>query len=99
MAIGKSGTSPMKSISLVTYVGHASVLIEMDGLRLLTDPVLRTRVGPLVRVAGKPPSLGRVDAVLISHPHWDHLDPPSLRLLEGDPRFLVPKGTASFLRN
>ena len=89
----------MKSISSLTYVGHATVLIEMDGLRILTDPVLRTRAGPLVRVVGKPPSLGKVDAVLISHPHWDHLDPASLRLLDGEPHFLVPKGTAPFLRN
>ncbi len=96
--VGSDVTSPMKSISSVTYVGHATVLIEMDGLRILTDPVLRTRVGPLVREAPKPPSLGRVNLVLISHPHWDHLDPPSLRLLEGDPRILVPRGTASFLR-
>ena len=88
----------MKSISSLTYVGHATVLIEMDGLRLLTDPVLRSRMGPLLRQTAKPPSLGRVDAVLISHPHWDHLDPASLKLLEGDPQLLVPKGTASFLR-
>lgn len=90
----------MKPVSSLTYVGHATVLIEMDGVRLLTDPVLRRRVGPLVRQVATPPSEVRhVDAVLISHPHWDHLDPPSLRLLEGDPRILVPRDTASFLRD
>ena len=98
--IGRYGTSQMHSISSVMYVGHATVLIEMDGLRLLTDPVLRRRVGPLVRQVATPPSdVRHVDAALISHPHWDHLDPPSLRMLADDPPILVPKGTASFLRS
>lgn len=89
----------MESASCLTYVGHASVLIEMDGVRILTDPMVRNRVGPLHRQVATPdPSFRQVDAVLISHPHWDHLDPPSLRLLNGDPRLIVPAGTAPFLR-
>jgi L-ascorbate metabolism protein UlaG (beta-lactamase superfamily) len=96
--VGSDDTSPMHSISSVTYLGHATVLIEMDGVLLLTDPVLRSRVGPLVRLVAVPgPILPKVDAVLISHPHWDHLDPPSLRLLEGDPLIIAPRGTATFL--
>ena len=62
----------------VTYVGHATILIDLDGVRLLTDPVLRARVVHLRRIA--PPvsagSLGQVDAILLSHAHWDHLDLP-----------------------
>lgn len=88
----------MSSVCSLTYVGHATVLIELDGVRILTDPVLRSRVGPLVRQVSLPqPSFRKADAVLISHPHWDHLDPPSLRLLEGDPCAIVPRGTAPFL--
>jgi L-ascorbate metabolism protein UlaG (beta-lactamase superfamily) len=57
------------------------VLIALDGVRLLTDPVLRDRVGPLVRVAGAVPAdgLGPLDGVLLSHLHADHADLPSLR--------------------
>ena len=43
-----------------TYVGHATVLVELDGVRLLTDPVLRRRVGPLRRHG--PPPRPRLDA-------------------------------------
>jgi L-ascorbate metabolism protein UlaG (beta-lactamase superfamily) len=66
----------------ITWLGHATVLIELDGTRLLTDPVLGRRVGPLVRVAGTTvdaSGLGRVDCVLLSHLHADHADLGSLR--------------------
>ena len=63
------------------FIGHSSVVIELDGVRLLTDPVTRARVGPLRRVEPVPARdrLRDIDAVLISHLHWDHLDIPSLR--------------------
>ena len=64
------------------YVGHATVLIELDGVRLLTDPVLRTRVWHLRRrVPLDTAELEGIDAALVSHVHFDHLDRPSLRLL------------------
>ena len=63
----------------ITWLGHATVLIEMDGVRLLTDPVLRHRIGPLVRVAPEPAPSGTVDCVLLSHLHADHTDLRSLR--------------------
>jgi len=67
-------------------------------VRLLTDPLLRNRVGPLLRDVGTPDSsFRRVDAVLISHLHWDRLDLPSLWLLGGDTHLVVPKGAAGFL--
>lgn len=67
----------------VTFLGHATILIEVDGVRLLTDPVLRERVGPLTRTSGPPDrSLwSDIDAVLISHSHWDHLDYGSLKMM------------------
>jgi len=83
----------------VTYVGHATVLVEMNGLRLLTDPVLRSRVGPLRRHGAAPdPGLAtRVDAVLISHLHHDHADLPSLRRLDRAVPVLGAPGTGDFL--
>ena len=78
----------------VTYVGHATVLIEADGLRCLTDPFLRDRLGPLRRHGPSPDAaaLGPLDLVLVSHAHPDHFDPRSLRHLRGDPLVVVPHG-------
>jgi len=83
----------------VTYVGHATVLIEIDGVRLLTDPVLRRRVGPLRRHGAAPdPRLAEgVDAVLISHLHHDHADVPSLRRLSRAVPVLACPGAGDFL--
>ncbi len=85
----------------MTYVGHATVLIELDGVRFITDPVLRSRVGPLRRHGTSPdPALtDNVDAVLISHLHHDHADLPSLRLLTQGARMFVPPGAEGFLRD
>jgi L-ascorbate metabolism protein UlaG (beta-lactamase superfamily) len=84
----------------LTRVAHASVLLDFDGVRVLTDPVLRPRLGPLRRQpsAGSVPSFGEVDAVLISHTHWDHLDLPSLRALDPEVRLIVPRGAARAAR-
>lgn len=81
------------------YVGHATVLIELDGARLLTDPVLRSRIWHLRRrVPLDRAGLGRIDAVLVSHLHFDHLDLPSLRLLERDVILVVPRGARRLVR-
>jgi L-ascorbate metabolism protein UlaG (beta-lactamase superfamily) len=81
-----------------TYVGHATVLIDLDGTRLLTDPVLRPRIGPLVRHGPLPsPHLTTgIDAVLISHLHHDHADLASLRRLGRQVPLLVPPGSQGF---
>jgi len=84
----------------LTYIGHATVLIEMGGMRVLTDPILRNRIS-LLRRRGLPidPATFRdIDAVLISHLHYDHLDLPSLRLLGHDTRLIVPHGSAKLFR-
>ncbi len=75
----------------VTYLGHASTLVELDGVSLLTDPVLRPRVAHLLR-AGPAPEVEPPDAVLISHGHLDHLDLATLERLPRATRFLVPRG-------
>jgi len=83
----------------VTYVGHATVLAELGGARLLTDPLLRSRVGPLRRhVAAPAPGVASdLDAVLISHLHRDHADLPSLRRIDRRTPVLAPPGAREFL--
>ena len=84
----------MGSALRLTYLGHATVMIELDGVRLLTDPVLGRRLGPLRRLGPTPDpaALGAVDAVLISHGHPDHFDGASLRAIAGAPLLVVPRG-------
>ena len=81
------------------YVGHATVLIELDGVRLLTDPILRPRLWHLRRrVPLEALELEGIDAALVSHLHFDHLDKPSLRLLERDVTLVVPVGARRLVR-
>lgn len=83
----------------IVFLGHATVLIELEGVRLLFDPLLRGRVLHLRRQA--PPVDEGVfadpDAVLISHSHHDHLDLASLRRLGRDTRLIVPSGAGAWL--
>jgi L-ascorbate metabolism protein UlaG (beta-lactamase superfamily) len=90
----------MNDSDTVTYVGHATVLVELDGARLLTDPVLRRRVGPLVRHGAAPPAGATrdLDAVLVSHLHRDHADLGSLRRLGREVPLLVPRGSRELFR-
>ena len=74
------------SAANITYVGHATLLIELDGVRILTDPLLRRYVGFLRRRWPLPDALRDVDAVLISHLHGDHLDLGSLERVGRDVR-------------
>jgi L-ascorbate metabolism protein UlaG (beta-lactamase superfamily) len=85
----------------IRYIGHATLLAEVDTIRFLTDPVLRHRVGPLRRVGGPPVSAmpDDVDAILVSHLHQDHLDLPTLRHLGRDRRIVVPAGAGAWLRS
>jgi L-ascorbate metabolism protein UlaG (beta-lactamase superfamily) len=86
-------------VARIDYVGHATVCVDLDGVRLLTDPLLRNRVAHLRRsspvAAG---SLRGVDAVLISHAHYDHLDLPSLERLGKNLPIVVPRGLGGLLR-
>jgi L-ascorbate metabolism protein UlaG (beta-lactamase superfamily) len=86
-------------VNRLLYVGHATVLIELDGVRLLTDPVLRPRVWHLRRrVPLDTAELGRIDAALVSHVHFDHFDRPSLRMLGTDVTVVVPVGARRLVR-
>ncbi|WP_249522613.1 MBL fold metallo-hydrolase [Modestobacter marinus] len=92
----------------VTWFGHSSALLEVDGRRVLVDPVWGERVSPSPLLGPtrlhEPPvpveSLPPVDAVLISHDHYDHLDLPTVRaLLRGQSApFVVPLGIGAHLR-
>jgi L-ascorbate metabolism protein UlaG (beta-lactamase superfamily) len=83
----------------VTWLGHATVVVGAGGTRVVTDPVLRTRVGPLVRIVPpiEPEALDGIDAVLLSHLHADHADAPSLRRLAGSTPVLAPRGSGKWL--
>jgi L-ascorbate metabolism protein UlaG (beta-lactamase superfamily) len=88
------------SQATVTWLGHATVLLELDGMRLLTDPVLWDHVGPPVRIANPVDvqALGRVDCILLSHLHADHADLPSLRHVASGTPVLAPQGAGAWLR-
>lgn len=82
----------------VTYVGHATLLIELDGVRILTDPLLTPRVSHLMRMSRTPElDLERLDVVLLSHLHADHVHLRSLRLLGWDRQLAAPRGSAKYL--
>jgi N-acyl-phosphatidylethanolamine-hydrolysing phospholipase D len=92
----------------VTWIGHSTVLVQLDGVTFLTDPNWNDRSGPFSGFIGvrryTPPgialdSLPRIDFVLISHDHYDHLDEPTVRRLarKFDPQFIVPKGIKAWL--
>lgn len=82
---------------VVTWVGHASFLVQAGGLRILTDPVWSSRLpGRLGRL--QPPgipwdALGRIDAVVLSHNHYDHMDKRTLVRLGRSTHMFVPLGT------
>ncbi|WP_327371468.1 MBL fold metallo-hydrolase [Streptomyces sp. NBC_01217] len=90
----------------LTWMGHSSVLAEIDGRRILFDPVWGERCSPFAFVGPKRlhpvplplATLGPVDAVVISHDHYDHLDLPTIRSLAGtDTVFAVPLGVGAHL--
>jgi L-ascorbate metabolism protein UlaG (beta-lactamase superfamily) len=81
----------------IVWAGHATVAITVDGVTVVTDPVLSRRVGHLRRVAPVPALPDRIDAVLLSHLHRDHLDVPSLRRIDPGVPVLAPRGSAGLL--
>jgi L-ascorbate metabolism protein UlaG (beta-lactamase superfamily) len=79
----------------LVWLGHATVLVELAGTRILTDPVLRSRVAHLRRHAPAvtPAVPAPLDAVLLSHLHYDHADIPTLRRVHEVVPVIGPRGT------
>ena len=89
----------------IAWLGHASVLVQLDGLNVVTDPTFGAIAFGLVRRLDRAPlppdKLPRIDAVLVSHNHYDHCDLPSLRALRRYSSAAViycPLGLGAFLR-
>lgn len=92
----------------LTWIGHASVMVQLGGITLLTDPIFSERASPFSFVGPRrhvPPGIAlhdlpHVDLVLISHNHYDHLDGPTVDILGrqsgGAPTFVVPLGLKSW---
>ncbi|MET8722621.1 MBL fold metallo-hydrolase [Streptomyces misionensis] len=92
----------------LTWMGHSSVLAEIDGHRVLFDPVWGERCSPFPFAGPKRlhpvplplAALGEVDVVVISHDHYDHLDLPTIKALAGtDTLFAVPLGVGAHLEH
>jgi len=93
----------------LTWIGHASALLQINGVNILTDPVFSERASPFSFIGPKrkvAPGLAldqlpHIDVVLISHSHYDHLDTASVQALNqqvgGPPRFLVPLGIKQWM--
>ncbi len=89
----------------VTFVNHATILIQMDGVNILTDPTWSQRSAPVVGVRRRRPpglrfrELPPIDAVLVSHDHHDHMDLPTLARLEAawHPTIYAGLGNSQFL--
>jgi N-acyl-phosphatidylethanolamine-hydrolysing phospholipase D len=92
----------------VTWVGHSTLLVQLDGVNFLTDPTWSARSGPFGGFVGvgryTPPAIAfddlpHIDFVLISHDHYDHLDEPTVRHLAAqfNPQFIVPLGIKKWL--
>jgi L-ascorbate metabolism protein UlaG (beta-lactamase superfamily) len=92
----------------LAWLGHATVLINFYGVRILTDPVLFPRIGldvgltsigplRLIECALAARDLPEIDLVLVSHAHFDHLDTPSLAALRGKPVAIMAAGTSDLL--
>ena len=110
LPVNKLSPSTFKSFPTgglrVTWMGHSSVLIEIDGRRILFDPVWSDRIGPLIgrKRFHKPPVqidlLPKLDAVLISHDHYDHLDKATiLAQAKRDTKFFMPLGVGEHLKD
>jgi L-ascorbate metabolism protein UlaG (beta-lactamase superfamily) len=80
----------------ITWLGHSTVVLDLDGIRVLTDPLLRSHAGLLRRLAPRPDpaSWGRPDVVLVSHLHHDHAELRSLRMLRGAVLMSAPANAA-----
>jgi L-ascorbate metabolism protein UlaG (beta-lactamase superfamily) len=98
VGVSKEPADPARP-ARITWLGHSTVLVELDGARVLTDPALRDRVAHLRRTTpADAGTLHSLDGILVSHLHYDHLDLPSLEQLGRSVPVVVPRGTGRLLR-
>jgi L-ascorbate metabolism protein UlaG (beta-lactamase superfamily) len=89
----------------ITFIGHSTFLLRTASMTFITDPVFTSHAGPLGRLGPRrvrPPALDAsalppIDVVLVSHNHYDHLQPRSLRLFAGHASFVAPLGLRNIL--
>lgn len=103
----RAPAQPQSDEIWITHINQATILIQVDGLNILTDPIWSTRASPFSWVGPKRvrnpglrlEELPRIDLILISHNHYDHLDLPSLQQLNRDhsPAFLTGTGNGETL--
>ncbi len=106
--VGDPHRLPPSNAASVTFIGHSTFLIRVGGLTILTDPVFSERCSPVAWAGPKrarPPgrafgALPKVDLLLVSHNHYDHMDLPSLRAIRrrDNPQVVTPLGNARHLR-
>jgi N-acyl-phosphatidylethanolamine-hydrolysing phospholipase D len=114
--VGRTGSAPLVPFDRaalthnpsITWIGHSTMLVRMDGITLLTDPIFSDRASPVPFAGPKrlvPPGvplceLPPIDCVLVSHDHYDHADAASLAALaQGGARFVVPLGMRELIRS
>lgn len=108
----QSSTKPLQSVKegiRITFVNHSTFLLQMDGVSLLTDPIWSDRASPFSWIGPKRhripgislEDLPKIDIVLVSHNHYDHLDLPTLKKLATTyaPKIIVPLGVKKFLES
>ena len=91
-----------RQLPTITWIGHATFLLQIGGMNIVTDPVWASRMGmhPRLTPPGIPlPKMPEVDIVLISHSHYDHLHFKSIRRMKGNPLYLVPEGLGAKFRS
>ncbi len=105
VSLGPPDAPPAAGLRAI-WLGHASVYLELDGVRLLVDPMFSERASPVDFIGPKrfhpPPislaALPKIDAVVISHDHYDHLDMPTIKSLAArGTRFFVPLAVGAHL--
>lgn len=108
----KFRTVPEKRVNsdriFITFINHSTVLIQTGGLNIITDPVFSNHIGPLpilklhrYKEPGvKMEELPKIDIILLSHNHYDHMDLKSLRFISvrDNPRILTPLGNSHYLK-
>lgn len=86
----------------LTWIGHATYLVQLGGVSALLDPVMSKRISGLIPRNVPPgldwPALPKIDVVLVTHNHRDHMDAPTLRRLGSDPTYVVPRGMGGWFR-